>query len=142
MVLIEMKASVGMARLTLEFIDYFPTVEGGIARNYSALSFDPMDTGSLTPSCCVLLGDFFTDPVRGGNYVIDSPKYALVARFLLDCFIEPCPERKFLEQVVFCFLHYQRNVDIINSGISATTKPCNFSMGLKPFCQRLVIHLS
>ena len=133
-----MKANAGKARLTLNFINYFPTVEGG-PRNYSTLSFDPKETG---PSCCVLLGDFFTDPARGGNYVIDSPKYALVAKFLLDCFIEPCPERKFLGQVVFCFLHYQWNVDIINSGISATTKPSSFSMGLQPFCQRLAIHPS
>lgn len=100
MVLIEMEASVGEGELALDFIDYFPTAEGGdIARNdnYSTLSFDPTESGSLDRSCCVLLGEFFTDPVRGGSYVIDGPKYALVAGFLLDCFIEPCPERKFLE---------------------------------------------
>ena len=103
MVFIEMQASVGGAELTLEFIDYFPTVKGSIARNYLTLSFNPTETTILTHSCCVLLGEFFTDPVRGGNYFIDSPKYALVASFLLDCFIEPCPERKFLKQVVSVF---------------------------------------
>ena len=108
-VLIEMKASVGRGSLRLRFLDYFTTLGVGNARNYSTLSFHPMYTlhpmvtGTLSRSCCMLLGDFFTDPVRGGNYVIDSPKYALVAKFLLDCFIEPCPERKFLEQVVFVF---------------------------------------
>ena len=109
MVLIEMGARVGgetpPESLALNFMDYFPTVEGGIASNYSTLSFGPMETRNMrmSPSCCVLLGEFFTDPVRGGNYFIDGPKYALVARFLLDCFIEPRPERKFLEQVVFVF---------------------------------------
>ena len=103
MVLIEMGAKVGKASLALDFIDYFPTVKGGIARNYSTLSFDLTKTKSVTHDCCVLLGKFLTDPVRGGNYFIDSSRYALVAKFLLDCFIEPCPERKFLEQVAFVF---------------------------------------
>ena len=104
MVLIEMEARVG-GDLILNFIDYFPTVEGGIASNYSTLSFDPTETESLTcsSSSCMLLGEFFTDPVRGGNYFIDGAKYALVARFLLDFSIEPCPERNFFEQVVFVF---------------------------------------
>ena len=106
MVLVEMGARDGGERLALNFIGYFPTVEGGIARNYSTLSFEPMETEAtegLTYSCCVLLGEFFTDPVRGGNYSIDGPKYALVSRFLLDCFIEPHPEDHFLRQVVFVF---------------------------------------
>ena len=103
MVLIETKASVGRGGLSLRSLDYFTTLGGGIARNYSILSFHPMETGTLGRSCCMLLADFFTDPVRGGNYVIDSAKYALVATFLLDCFIEPYPKRKFFEQVVFVF---------------------------------------
>ena len=100
MVLIEMGARVGKASLALDFMDYFPTVEGGIASHYSTLSFCPRKAEFLNSSCCVLLGEYFTDPVRGGNYFIDGAKYALVARFLLDCFVEPCPERKFLKQVV------------------------------------------
>ena len=103
MVLIEMGARVGETELALNFMDYFPTVEGGIASHYSTLSFCPRKAEFLNSSCCVLLGEFFKDPVRAGNYFIDGPKYALVARFLLDCFIEPCPERKFLEQVVSVF---------------------------------------
>ena len=105
MVLIEMNARVGRdrERLALNFMDYFPTVEGGIKSHYSTLSFYPRWSESIGSSSYVLLGEFFTDPVRGGNYFIDGPKYALVSRFLLDCFIEPCPECKFLKQVVFVF---------------------------------------
>ena len=80
---------------------YFPTVEVGIVRNYSTLYFDPMGNFILNDDYHMLLEEFFTDPARAGTYVIDGPKYALVARFLLDCFIEPCPEQRFLEQVVF-----------------------------------------
>ena len=98
MVSIEMAANIGLG-WRFSYINYFPTVEGGIAR---ILSFDWMATRSMCSSCCMLLRDFFTDPVRAGGYVIDGPKYALVARFLLDCFIEPRPERKF-EQGVFVF---------------------------------------
>ena len=104
MVFIKMKARVGK-ELPVGFMDYFPPTEGGIASHYLTLSFCPTEDASdfLDSSCCVLLGEFFTDPVRAGNYFLDGAKYALVAGFLLDCFIKPCPEREFLEQVVFVF---------------------------------------
>jgi hypothetical protein len=81
-------------------IHHFPPVQGRTWDNYLALSF--------IPECCdyspvpddVLLKEFLTDPIRAGKYVLDGSKYALVARFLLDCFIQPCPEQAFLEQVV------------------------------------------
>jgi hypothetical protein len=46
------------------------------------------------------LEEYFFDPVHGGKYVLDGSKYALVARFLLDCFIQPCSEQEFFGQVV------------------------------------------
>jgi len=44
----------------------------------------------------MLLTEFLTDPGRAGEHALDGPKYALVAKFFLDCFILPCSEHKFL----------------------------------------------
>ena len=65
--------------------------------NYPALSFYSMHPLAHPVPYDVLLGEFLTDPNRAGKYVLDGSKYALVARFLLDGFLQPCPE---LEQVV------------------------------------------
>ena len=81
------------------FINHFPPVEGRTQNNYSALYFNSRSrTGHLVPYDA-LLGEFLTDPIRAGKYVLDGSKYALVARFLFDCFIQPCLEQEFLEQV-------------------------------------------
>lgn len=94
LVLVLMQPHLYREEFASHFISYFPTVESSIARNYSKPT-DAMDYRDHP-----LLKEFFTDPVRAGKYVLDGPKYALVARFLLDCFIQPYSERKFLEQVV------------------------------------------
>ena len=75
-----------------------------ILENYSALtalSFYSMHTLATVVPYNVLLGEFLTDPNRAGKYVLDGSKYALVARFLLDGFLQPCPEQAFFEQVDF-----------------------------------------
>jgi hypothetical protein len=90
--------------LTSSFINYFPPVEGRSLENYSALFFHsvhPRRPQLFHPfPYDALLGEFLTNPNRAGKYVLDGSKYALVARFLLDCFLQPCPEQAFLEQVV------------------------------------------
>ena len=86
------------------FINYFSPVEGRTLENYAALSFSSVDLYEArqlsSASFDLLLGEFLTDPNRAGKYVLDGSKYALVARFLLDCFLQPCPEQAFLRQVV------------------------------------------
>ena len=83
--------------LEWNFIHYFPPVEGRTQENYSALYFYPRPQSlCYSDPYDVLLGEFLTDPNRAGKYVLDGSKYALVARFLLDCFLQPCPEQEFL----------------------------------------------
>ena len=84
------------------FINYFPPVKGRTRENYSALCFIPRPRirDPLPYQHDALLGKFLTNSIRAGKYVLDGSKYALVARFLLDCFLQPCPEQAFLEQVV------------------------------------------
>ena len=88
LVLIEMDPD--FATLTPNFIYYFLTFEGGKIMHgmRSSLTYGK------------LLDEYLTDPVCGEKYVLDGPKYALVARFLLDCFIQPSSEKEFLRQVV------------------------------------------
>jgi hypothetical protein len=86
--------------LTWNFIDYFPPAKGHTQDNYSALYFKPPARICYRVGYNPLLDEFLTDPIRAGKYVLDGSKYALVARFLLDCFIHPCPKQAFLEQVV------------------------------------------
>ena len=81
------------------FINYFPPVEGRTEDTYSALYFIPRTWICHPLPYSASLGEFLTDPIRAGKYVLDGSKYALVARFFLDCFLQPCPEQKFLEQV-------------------------------------------
>jgi hypothetical protein len=88
-----------------ELIHHFPPVEGRTQDNYTALCFSHPQVLRIFndlpyPALDTFLGEFLTDPIRAGKYVLDGTKYALVARFLLDCFIQPCPEQAFLEQVV------------------------------------------
>jgi hypothetical protein len=100
-------------RLRWRLIKYFPPVEGH-TRNYSALYFNQTWHPVLYNA---LLGEFLTDPIRAGKHVLDGSKYALVARFLLDCFLQPCPEQAFLQQVVSFGSHginYHGNADIID----------------------------
>jgi hypothetical protein len=88
------------AKLTPRFLDYLLTMKGGtIVRELDSCDNDKF------------LEEYLTDPVRAGKYVLDGSKYALVARFLLDCFIEPCSECEFLAHVIFV-LNY-RSTDII-----------------------------
>ena len=86
------------------FIDHFPPAKGRTLENYLALSCNSvhprMSLVFHSDLHDVLLEEFLTDPNRAGKYVLDDSKYALVARFLLDCFLQPCPEQEFLEQVV------------------------------------------
>ena len=93
--------------LNKPFTDYFPAVEGGLLRIYQTLYFRHLPThirgsrfkplGGIPDSCyLVLLTEFLTDPGRAGEHVLDGPKCALVAKFLLDCFVPPCSERNFL----------------------------------------------
>ena len=76
---------VPMLNLDEYFTDYFPAVEGGLWRIYQTLYV--REQTYLSSS--VLLKEFLTDPGRAGEHAIDGPKYALVARFLLDSFISP-----------------------------------------------------
>ena len=90
--LIEMDPDYG-ARMTLNFIDYFLTIEGAmIARAMRGFTESYVHDKFLE--------EYLTDPVRRRKYVLDGPQYALVGRFLLDCFIQPCPEQEFPRQVV------------------------------------------
>ena len=93
--------------LNKPFTDYFPAVEGGLLRIYQTLHFQRLahirDSFPFEPlagiqdSCyLVLLTEFLTDPGRAGEHALDGPKCALVAKFLLDCFVPPCSERNFL----------------------------------------------
>ena len=81
------------------FIKHFPP--GRTLENYSALSFYSINTRAPLVLYNVLLGEFLTDPNRAGKYVLDGSKYALVARFLLDGFLQPCPKQAFFRQVDF-----------------------------------------
>ena len=77
-------------RLTPSFINCFLTIQGGmIARTLEHSHVHDK-----------FFEEYLLDPVHGGKYVLDGSKYALVARFLLDCFIQPCSEQEFFGQVV------------------------------------------
>ena len=95
--------------LNKPFTDYFPAVESGLLRIHQTLWLRHLahTRGSLRsipldyyPSSdshyLVLLTEFLTDPGRAGEHALDGPKCALVAKFLLDCFVPPCSERNFL----------------------------------------------
>ena len=84
----------GRFNFNKSFTDHFPAVKGGLGHIFKTLYFQPMD---YQPSshCVKLLTEFLTDPGRAGEHALDGRKYALVAGFLLDCFIPPCSERSF-----------------------------------------------
>ena len=83
LVLVGLHRKIGLA-FNLYFTDYFP-----------ALYFQSQHN-SVDSDYAMLLTEFLTDPDRAGEYAIDGPKCALVARFLLDCFIPPCSERNII----------------------------------------------
>ena len=97
----------GLFDLNKPFTDYFPAVEGGLLRIYQtlyfrhlahirgSLRFEPLG-GPGRHSGFLLSGEFLTNPGRAGEHALDGPKCALVAKFLLDCFVPPCLERNFL----------------------------------------------
>ena len=81
------------------FTNYFLTLAGGIWTNYPTLYFrQPGYNPGYKPSSrsVKLLTQFFIDPGRAGEHALDGPKCALIARFLLDCFIPRCSERDLL----------------------------------------------
>jgi len=84
--------NIGLLNINEDFTDYFRAVEGDL---YPTLHFQPQNR-NRDPSYVMLLREFLTDPGRAGEHALDGPKYALVARFLLDCFIPPCSERNFV----------------------------------------------
>jgi len=75
------------------FTDCFPAVKGGLSHIYQKLYFRPPGSFALPlnsrPRSLKLLTEFLTNPGRAGEYALDGPKCALVAKFLLDCFILP-----------------------------------------------------
>jgi len=77
------------------FTDYFPAVEGGLSRIYQTLHFQPLHS-VWDSRYLILLTQFLTDPGRAGEHALDGPKCALVAKFLLDCFIPPSSEHNFV----------------------------------------------
>ena len=79
------------------FTDYFPAVEGGLNRIYQTLYFRGPQLAHPSHLYRMLLTEFLTDPGRAGKHALDGPKCALVAKFLLDCFISPCSERNFFQ---------------------------------------------
>ena len=95
LLLIGLRPHIGR-RLVSNFTDYLSTVESDFPRIYSTLYFHLQAHSTPNPNYSMLLTEFLTDPVRAGEYVLDGPKYALVARFLLDCFIRPRSEPNFI----------------------------------------------
>ena len=85
---------IGPISFNKSFTHCFPAVEGGLSRIYQTLYFRPYN--SWPPDHAILLTEFLTDPGRAGEHALDGPKCALVAKFLLDCFIPPCSERNFV----------------------------------------------
>ena len=90
-----LRPNIGLLSFSKYFSDYFPAVEGGFSRIYQTLYFRPpgIQSGSRYP---ILVTEFLTNPGRAGEHALDGPKCALVAGFLLDCFIPPCSERNFV----------------------------------------------
>ena len=95
LVLAGLQPNMGRSVFNKSFTHYFPAVEGGLSRIYQTLHFNRLGyfPDSQYP---MLLTEFLTDPGRAGKHALDGPKCALVARFLLDCFIPPCSECNFL----------------------------------------------
>ena len=100
LVLAGMHPKIGLSKFNEYFTGYFPAVKGGLFLIYQKLYFRPLvpalPVGYFPDSrYLMLLTEFLTDPGRAGEHAFDGPKCALVARFLLDCFILPCLERNF-----------------------------------------------
>ena len=77
------------------FLEFFPAVERDLfTRIIQKLFFKPSDSGQ--DSYSQMLTEFLTDPGRAGEHALDGPKFALVTRFLLDCFIPPFSEWNFV----------------------------------------------
>ena len=72
------------------------TDNGGLLRIYQTLYFRPYRRDKPSSRYLMFLTEFLTDPGRAGKHALDGPKFALVANFLLDCFIRPCSERDFV----------------------------------------------
>ena len=89
-------SDIGLWDFNQYFTDYSPAFEGGLSHIYQTLYFRrPCYTGKRSSRSVKLLTEFLTDPGRVGEHAVDGPKCALVARFLLDCFIPPCSGRNF-----------------------------------------------
>ena len=94
LVLAGFHSDIGLLDFNEYFADHVPAVGDRLSRIYPTLYFRPL--GYRPSSRCVkLLTEFLTDPGRAGEHALDGPKYALVARFLLDLLIRPYSERNF-----------------------------------------------
>ena len=83
LVLIEMQARDDLGRIPSSLSHYFPSLNYDIMRPFSSLCFGQTPIGH---GYCALLAEHFSNPVHGGKYVLDGPRYALVARSFLDFF--------------------------------------------------------
>ena len=73
----------------------FTKVERDLFHTYPTL-YPQLSFGNTNSRYSMLLTEFLTDPGRAGEHALDGPKCALVAKFLLDCFILPCSEYNFV----------------------------------------------
>ena len=88
---------IGLLNFNQHSTDYFPAVGGRLSHIYPTLYFGPPGyKPARSAPYAMLLAEFLTDPGRAGEHALDNPKCALVATFLLDCFIWPCSERNFV----------------------------------------------
>jgi hypothetical protein len=101
LVLIEMLPHLTARELYLKSVNPLEEVNDGIRHIHSTLRFNSPQYFAMTLDYRLLLGESLSHPVHAGKYVLDGQKYAFVARFLLDNFIEPSSEENFLRQVVF-----------------------------------------
>ena len=94
-VLVGLHRRFGLSKFNHCFTDYSPAVEGDPLRIYQTLYFQSPDS-VLDPRSVKLVMDFLIDPGRAREHALDGPKCALVAKFVLDCFIPPVSVHKFV----------------------------------------------